>query len=191
VLGNPICPLFCLEYCINYETVSNEREVVGTNQFGNIFLKQLEGPAPGKQVLPHRLRVLGNVAWFQALKRNWYPSAKRQCMSVPVATCAILPAAASGPNTVEAAAQVMAARCIQFTRSGVLNAALSSAQLAENLGLSMPARQLLLAVSAKMLLSARAKQRVERVARTLADLDACAAIAPGHVAEALQLRRAS
>ena len=100
-------------------------------------------------------------------------------------------AGASGPNTVEAAAQVMAARRIQLERSGVLNAALSSAQLVENLGMSMPARQLLLAVSAKMQLSARAKQRVERVARTLADLDASAAIAPGHVAEALQLRRSN
>ncbi len=85
----------------------------------------------------------------------------------------------------------MAARRIQLERSGVLNAALSSARLVENLGLSMPARQLLLAASAKMQLSARAKQRVERVARTLADLDASAAIAPGHVAEALQLRRSN
>jgi magnesium chelatase family protein len=100
-------------------------------------------------------------------------------------------AGASGPSTIEAAAQVMAARRIQLERSGVLNSALSSAQLAENLGMSWPAQQLLLAASAKMQLSARAKQRVERVARTLADLDASAAIAPCHVAEALQLRRAS
>jgi magnesium chelatase family protein len=97
----------------------------------------------------------------------------------------------SGPTTLEAAAQVAAARRIQLERCGVLNAALSSAQLAENIGLSMPARQLLLAASAKLQLSARAKQRVERVARTLADLDASAAIVPSHVAEALQLRRAS
>jgi magnesium chelatase family protein len=98
---------------------------------------------------------------------------------------------ASGPTTLEAAAQVAAARRIQLERCGVLNAALSSAQLAENIGLSMPARQLLLAASAKLQLSARAKQRVERVARTLADLDASAAIVPSHVAEALQLRRTS
>ncbi len=73
--------------------------------------------------------------------------------------------AASGPNTAEAAALVLAARCVQLERSGVLNAALGSAQLAEDLCLSIPARQLLLAASA--------------------------AIAPCHVAEALQLRRAS
>lgn len=98
---------------------------------------------------------------------------------------------ASGPTTAQAAVQVAAARRIQLERSGVLNAALGSAQLAEHLGLSSAARQLLLAASGKMQLSARAKQRVERVARTLADLDASAAIAPGHVAEALQLRRAA
>jgi magnesium chelatase family protein len=100
-------------------------------------------------------------------------------------------AGASGPNTAEAAAQVMAARRIQLERNGVLNSALSSAQLAENLGISTAARQLLLAASGKMQFSARAKQRVERVARTLADLEASAAIAACHVAEALQLRRAS
>ena len=98
-------------------------------------------------------------------------------------------ARASGPTTAEAAAQVAAARHLQLERSGVLNAALSSAQLALNLGLSAAARQLLLVATEKMQLSARAKQRVERVARTLADLDASAAIAPCHVAEALQLRR--
>jgi magnesium chelatase family protein len=98
---------------------------------------------------------------------------------------------ASGPTTVQAAAQVAAARRIQLERGGVLNAALGSAQLAEHLGMSAAAGQLLLAASGRMQLSARAKQRVERVARTLADLDASVAIAPCHVAEALQLRRAA
>jgi magnesium chelatase family protein len=55
--------------------------------------------------------------------------------------------------------------------------------------LSPAAEQLLVTASERLQLSARSHHRLVKVARTLADLDGVAAIAPRHVAEAIQLRR--
>ncbi len=95
----------------------------------------------------------------------------------------------TGPETARAAALVATARQRQLQRDGVLNAALNTAQLAICLGIAKPAQQLLLAAVAKLQLSARAKQRIERIARTIADLESSVSVEQGHVAEALQLRR--
>ncbi|HUQ12006.1 MAG TPA: YifB family Mg chelatase-like AAA ATPase [Steroidobacteraceae bacterium] len=102
------------------------------------------------------------------------------------------PAGAPRLTTDAAAAQVRAAREIQLRRAGKLNAELAGADLRRCCRLSREARLLLAQLRAKFELSARGVHRVLRVARTIADLhpDAPATLAPGHIAEALQLRRA-
>lgn len=53
------------------------------------------------------------------------------------------------------------------------------------------ARELLVSAADRMHFSARAYFRVLKVARTIADLDACAVVAPAHVAEAIRSRPAA
>jgi magnesium chelatase family protein len=50
------------------------------------------------------------------------------------------------------------------------------------------AQSILKAAASQMHLSARAYHRILKVARTIADLDGSASIAPAHVAEAVQYR---
>jgi magnesium chelatase family protein len=86
-------------------------------------------------------------------------------------------------------AQVHAARERQQRRAGCLNARLGVAGLAVHCALDAAGTRLLAAGAERLGLSARGLHRVLRVARTIADLEGSAAIAAGHLAEALQLRR--
>ena len=100
-------------------------------------------------------------------------------------------------TTAMAAAQVRAAREAQLARTGKLNAELAARELQKYCALERPARQLLAQLRAKFELSARGVHRVLRVARTIADLGAHAEaglpdkLGTNHLAEALQLRRAT
>jgi magnesium chelatase family protein len=94
-----------------------------------------------------------------------------------------------GPTSAEASAQVAAARALQLARSGALNASLTPAQIAADERLSPGARSILVQAMSRLQLSGRARQRIERIARTIADLAGSEAVEVGHVAEALQLRR--
>lgn len=116
-----------------------------------------------------------------------------------VASDELLDDVAEGPGnltTCMAAAQVLAARQRQMSRAGKLNAELAGRELRKFCSLSREARVLLGQLRVKFELSARGVHRVLRVARTIADLaDAGsgaddAPLAAGHLAEALQLRRA-
>ena len=93
---------------------------------------------------------------------------------------------ASATAVVEA---VSAARERQCRRQQGLNARLSPAQIDEHARLDDESRKLLARAAATLGLSARACHRVQRVARTIADLDASARIAAEHVAEAIAYRR--
>lgn len=78
----------------------------------------------------------------------------------------------------------------QQARQGRVNAELEGAELEAYCPLDPAARDLLRETVRRLDGSARARQRMLRVARTLADLEGAAAIAARHVAEAAQYRPA-
>jgi magnesium chelatase family protein len=86
------------------------------------------------------------------------------------------------------AARVAAARARQGAR-GELNARLGNAALARCAALDAEAQALLDRAIDRLQLSARVSQRLLRAARSIADLDADAAVSRSHLAEAISLRR--
>jgi len=68
------------------------------------------------------------------------------------------------------------------------NAELTPARMARVCDIDRDGVRILNAAALRLGLSARAYDRVRKVARTIADLDSCAAISRDHVAEALQFR---
>jgi magnesium chelatase family protein len=78
----------------------------------------------------------------------------------------------------------------QMTRQGKANHALSTSEIDAYCRPDAPGEQLLKTAMARLNWSARAYHRVLKVARTIADLSASAAIGQPHVAEAIQYRRA-
>lgn len=103
----------------------------------------------------------------------------------------------SAPKTGESSAaireRVLAAREIQNRRFQneeqiFCNAQMGPKQLREYCGLDEPSHALLQAATEKLGLSARAFDRILKVARTIADLDGQNTIAPNHIAEAIGYR---
>jgi magnesium chelatase family protein len=84
--------------------------------------------------------------------------------------------------------RVSAARQVQVQRQGMPNALLDGAALKRVCRLDDAGWALLDNAADRFSLSARAHQRILRVARTIADLGAHKKIAPPHIAEALSLR---
>ncbi|MFQ5515839.1 MAG: ATP-binding protein [Myxococcota bacterium] len=97
-----------------------------------------------------------------------------------------------GESTHEVRARVSRARRIQLERyretPSRTNADLPGPLLGRHFMVSEGARSLLQRSAARLGLSMRAHDRVLRVARTAADLDAAPRVAPDHLAEALSLR---
>jgi magnesium chelatase family protein len=69
------------------------------------------------------------------------------------------------------------------------NASMSPRQVREHCTLDGPGEALLKQALTEMGLSARAHDKILRIARTIADLEGISAIAPAHIAEAIQYRR--
>ncbi len=84
--------------------------------------------------------------------------------------------------------RVAAARSRQLNRGG-LNAALDVAEVRAHCGLDEKGRKLLETACERLNLSARAHQRILKVARTIADLDGAAEIGNAHLAEAIGYRQ--
>jgi magnesium chelatase family protein len=85
-------------------------------------------------------------------------------------------------------ARVLMARDRQLARNGTLNARLHGRTLRGRASLAEEARPLVADAMSRLALSARAYDRVLRVARTIADLEAAEQTSARHVAEALQFR---
>jgi magnesium chelatase family protein len=86
------------------------------------------------------------------------------------------------------ARRVAAARCLQLERQGVLNARLGTHEGIPGCRLDAESRGLLGAAMSRLGLSARAHDRIVKIARTCADLAGAAEIRAAHVAEAVSFR---
>ncbi len=91
----------------------------------------------------------------------------------------------------EARSAVSSARGVQLSRQGRLNVDLTGAQATELIRLNAESRRLLASAMDRFHLSARGFHRVLKVARTIADVDGQADVAPPQVAEALSYRSVS
>ncbi|MBF0219063.1 MAG: YifB family Mg chelatase-like AAA ATPase [Gammaproteobacteria bacterium] len=92
-------------------------------------------------------------------------------------------------NSATVRLRVVLCRQRQEQRQGCTNAVLQGQQLEQFCTLARAERELLLLASERLGLSARAHQRIRKVARTIADLANCAEINTSHISEALSLRQ--
>jgi magnesium chelatase family protein len=90
--------------------------------------------------------------------------------------------------TADLAARVARARGRQLIRQGRCNARLTDAEVDDCCALEPPARALLERTMRHLRFSARTRQRILKVARTIADLDGRKDIAETHLGEAVMLR---
>lgn len=111
-------------------------------------------------------------------------------VEVPVLPPAVLAAAPDGERSEAVAARVQAARDQALARQGCINSQLAPATADAHLRVEPEGEAMLHRAATRLAWSGRSLHRVLRVARTVADLEGCEAIAAGHMAEAIQWRRA-
>ena len=113
-------------------------------------------------------------------------------IEVPSVPFQELSASADGTSSAVMREQVNKARAVQRTRFGTdnatLNSRMSTRQLRRHCGLDDEGKQLLKTAMDELGLSARAHDRILRVARTIADLDGSEHIKAAHVVEAISYR---
>ena len=85
-------------------------------------------------------------------------------------------------------ARVAAARARQLERSGAANQLLDARGIDDHCGLDRAGETLLASAIDRLHLSARARHRILRVARTIADLAGCERVLPVHLGEAILYR---
>jgi magnesium chelatase family protein len=111
-------------------------------------------------------------------------------VEVPTLSDTELLGARPGEGSAPVRDRVAAARERQLARQGKANAELTSQEIDQHCLPDAAGEALLKQAIARLGLSARAYHRVLKLARSLADLEGAARIAAGHVAEAIQYRRA-
>ena len=94
-----------------------------------------------------------------------------------------------GENSLAVRIRVTMARELQLRRNNTLNSLLNNKQLDNACPLSEPDRLLLQQAMERLQLSARAYHRILKLARTIADMDACDAIKTQHLTEAINYRK--
>jgi magnesium chelatase family protein len=113
-------------------------------------------------------------------------------IEVPAVPFQELSASADGTSSAAMREQVAKARAAQRQRFGadsiILNSRMSTRQLRKHCVLDTEGKDLLKGAMEELGLSARAHDRILRVARTVADLEGSAAIQQGHVTEAIGYR---
>jgi magnesium chelatase family protein len=112
-------------------------------------------------------------------------------IEVPSVPFQELAANADGTSSAGMREQVRLAREAQRRRFGDgqrLNGRMTSRQLRKHCALDEEGRGLLKSAMEELGLSARAHDRILRVARTVADLEGCEPIRPGHLSEAIGYR---
>lgn len=112
-------------------------------------------------------------------------------VEVPAVSFSVLNASADGTNSQTMREQVRKARLIQAERFGSdawLNSRMTSRQLRRFCSLSPECRGLLQAAMESLGLSARAHDRILKMARTIADLDGSSEIHTTHLSEAIGYR---
>jgi magnesium chelatase family protein len=93
-----------------------------------------------------------------------------------------------GESTLSAAARVAGARHMQLARQGVCNARLADSQIERLCRPDKPGRHVLELAMKRLGLSARARGRILKVARTIADLDGAESLTASHISQAVMLR---
>jgi magnesium chelatase family protein len=109
-------------------------------------------------------------------------------VEVPALTYRELTSKATGENTATVRARVEETRQRQYQRGSRPNARLTTPDLACAAVLDSDGHRLLERAVERLALSARAIERVRRLARTIADMEASTDVRGPHVAEALQYR---
>lgn len=113
-------------------------------------------------------------------------------LEVPAVPYAELSKLTDGTSTATMREQVDAARAVQKERfrgrPGTINGRMSPRQVREHCRLDAEAQALLATAMTDLGLSARAHDRILRVARTIADLEKATALTASHIAEAIGYR---